>query len=56
MSIEEALDILEIEATAGPRQISEAHQRLQQKLKPELGDTHYLIATIDEAMEILLKQ
>jgi len=56
MSIEEALDILELEATAGPPQISEAHQRLQQKLKPELGDTHYLIARIDEAMQILLKQ
>jgi hypothetical protein len=56
MSIDEALDILELEATAGPRQISEAHQRLQQKLKPELGDTHYLIARIDEARNILLKQ
>jgi hypothetical protein len=56
MSIEEALDILDLEATAGPHQISEAHQRLQQKLKPELGDTHYLIARIDEAMDVLLKQ
>jgi hypothetical protein len=54
VSIEEALDILGLEATAGPSQISEAHRRLQHKLKPELGDTHYLIAKIDEAMEVLL--
>jgi hypothetical protein len=56
MSMEEALDILDLEATAGPLQISEAHQRLQQKLKPELGNTHYLIARIDEARDILLHQ
>jgi hypothetical protein len=54
MSIEEALDILGLEATAGPSQIREAHGRLQQKLKPELGDTHYLIAKIDEAYDLLL--
>jgi hypothetical protein len=54
MSIEEALDILGLEASAGPSQISAAHHRLQQKLKPELGDKHYLIAKIDEAAEVLL--
>jgi hypothetical protein len=56
MSIEEALDVLGLEATAGPHRISEAHHRLQQKLKPELGDTHYLITKIDEAMDVLLKE
>jgi hypothetical protein len=54
MSIEEALDILGLEAAAGPGQIRAAHHRLLQKLKPELGDTHYLIAKIDEAMEVLI--
>jgi AhpD family alkylhydroperoxidase len=54
MSAEEALDVLGLEPDAGPRQISEAHYRLQQKLKPELGDTHYLTMKIDEAREVLL--
>jgi hypothetical protein len=56
MSIEEALDVLGLQATAGPHQISEAHHRLQQKLKPELGDTHYLITKVDEAMNVLLEE
>jgi hypothetical protein len=54
MSAKEALDVLGLEANAGPRQISEAHLRLQQKLKPELGDTHYLAMKIDEARDVLL--
>lgn len=56
MSIEEALDFLDLEATAGSHQITEAHQRLQQKLKPALGDTHYLIERIGKAMDVLLKR
>jgi hypothetical protein len=55
MSIEEALDVLGLdEATAAPDQISEAHRRLQEKLRPELGATHYLIMKIEEAKDILL--
>src|SRR6516164_9651591 len=54
MSAEEALDVLGLEAGAGPHQISEAHRRLQQKLKPELGDSHYLTTKIDEARDVLL--
>jgi hypothetical protein len=54
MSPEEALDVLGLEASARPHQISEAHRRLQQKLKPELGDTHYLTMKIDEAKDVLL--
>src|SRR6516165_11959606 len=56
MSSEEALDVLGLEPDAGPRQIREAHQRLQQKLKPELGDTHYLTMKIDEAKHALLEE
>jgi curved DNA-binding protein CbpA len=54
MSIEEALDVLGLEATAAPDQISEAHRRLQEKLRPELGATHYMIMKIDEARDILM--
>jgi hypothetical protein len=54
MSPEEALDVLGLEASARPHQIGEAHRRLQQKLKPELGDTHNLTMKIDEAKDVLL--
>jgi hypothetical protein len=54
MSIEEALAVLGLEATAAPDQISAAHRRLQHKLAPELGAAHYLIMKIDEARDILL--
>jgi hypothetical protein len=54
MSAEEALGVLGLDPNAGPRQISEAHHRLQQKLRPELGDTHYLTMKIDEAKDVLL--
>ena len=56
MSPDEALDVLGLEPNAGPRQIREAHLRLQQKLKPELGDTHYLTMKIDEAKHVLLEE
>jgi len=55
MSVQEARDILGLERTAGPRQISEAHRRLEDKLKPELGDAHYLTMKIDEARDVLLE-
>jgi hypothetical protein len=54
MSAEEALGVLGLEPDAGPRQIGEAHRRLEQKLKPELGDAHYLTMKIDEARDVLL--
>jgi hypothetical protein len=54
MSTEEALDVLGLEATAAPDQISEAHRRLHEMLQPELGNTHYLIMKVDEARNILL--
>jgi hypothetical protein len=46
--------VLGLRPAAGPQEISEAHHRLQQKLKPELGDTHYLTMKIDEARNVLL--
>jgi hypothetical protein len=55
MSTEEALDVLGLGSTAGPDEINEAHQRLQQALKSKLGDTHYLITKIDEAKDALIR-
>jgi hypothetical protein len=54
VSVEEARHVLGLTPAAGPQEISEAHHRLQQKLKPELGDTHYLTMKIDEARDVLL--
>ena len=42
MSTEEALDILGLEPTASAQEIREAYGRLEQKVDPELGGTHYL--------------
>ena len=55
MSTEEALDVLGLGSTAGPDEINEAHQHLQQALKSKLGDTHYLITKIDEAKDALIR-
>ena len=56
MSPQEAFDILGLEPSAGPRQIIEAHRRLEEKLKPELGDTHYLTMKINEARDVLTEE
>jgi hypothetical protein len=54
MSAGEALDVLGLEPTASPREIWEAHRRLEQKVDPELGGTHYLTTKINEARDVLL--
>jgi hypothetical protein len=46
MSTEEALDILGLEPTATAQEIRDAYCRLEQKVDPELGGTHYLMAKI----------
>jgi len=56
ISAEEALNVLGLEANAEPHQIDEAHHRLHQKLKQELGNTHYLTAMLDEARDVLLRE
>lgn len=55
MSTEEALDILGLEPTASAQEIRDAYRRLEQKLDPELGGTHYLMAKIIEARDVLLR-
>ena len=56
MSSGEAFEVLGLELDAGPHEINQAHDRLQQKLKPELGDAHYLTMKIDEAKDVLLEE
>ena len=55
MSTEEALDILGLESTATAQEITDAYCRLEQKVDPELGGTHYLMAKIIEARDVLLR-
>lgn len=55
MSTEEALDILGLEPTATAQEIRDAYCRLEQKIDPELGGTHYLMAKIIEARDVLLR-
>jgi hypothetical protein len=54
MSLEEALDVLGLDPTATPQEIREAHRRLEQKVVPERGGTHYLVTKINEARDVLL--
>ena len=55
MSTEEALNILGLEPTATAQEIRDAYCRLEQKVDPELGGTHYLMAKIIEARDVLLR-
>jgi hypothetical protein len=55
MTTEEALDILGLEPTATAQEIRDAYCRLEQKVDPELGGTHYLMAKIIEARDVLLR-
>jgi hypothetical protein len=54
LSTAEAFEVLGLKPTPSPREVKEAHRRLAQLLHSELGDTHYLIAKIDEARDVLL--
>lgn len=55
MSAQEAADILGLEPTATAQEITDAYCRLEQKVDPELGGTHYLMAKIIEARDVLLR-
>jgi len=54
MSIVEALEVLGLRPTA--EEIRQAHRRLEQKVDPQFGGTHYLSTKINEARDVLLRE
>jgi hypothetical protein len=54
MSTEEALEVLGLWPTA--EEITDAHRRLEQKVSPQFGGTHYLSMKINEARDVLLRE
>jgi hypothetical protein len=54
MSTQEAFDVLGLKPTPSPREIKAAHRHLAQLLDPDQGGSHYLLAKIDEARDVLL--
>jgi DnaJ-domain-containing protein 1 len=55
MSTEEALDVLGLEPSASVQEIRDTYRRLEEKVDPGLGGTHYLMAKIIEARDVLLR-
>jgi hypothetical protein len=53
MTTEEALDVLGLMPSG--EEIREAHRRLEQKVDPQFGGTHYLSTKINEARDTLLR-
>ena len=56
MTYEEALEVLNLSASATKKEIIEAHKRLMQRIHPDRGGSSYLAAQINCAKDVLLKQ
>ena len=55
MSVGEALEILGLDQGAEDWQISEAHRRLLQKVRPDRGGSAYLAIKVTQARDVLLR-
>ncbi len=56
LSVQQAYEILGLDASADAEQIIAAHRRLMQKLHPDRGGSTYLAAQINRAKDILLQE
>ena len=54
MLTQEAFEVLGLKPTPSPREVKAAHRHLAQLLDPDQGGSHYLLAKIDEARDVLL--
>ncbi len=54
MTVDEALDILELEANPSEEQIHRAHKRMMAKFHPDRGGSHYMAVKVNQAKDLLL--
>ncbi|VAW53503.1 DnaJ domain protein [hydrothermal vent metagenome] len=54
MSVDEALQVLGLEASYTEDDVVQAHRRMMQKVHPDRGGSDYLAAQINQAKEVLL--
>lgn len=55
LSLEEAYQVLGLEAGATREEVIEAHRKLMQKLHPDRGGNDYLAARLNQAKDMLLE-
>ena len=55
MSVEQALEILDLSGRPSRDEIIQAHRRLMQKVHPDRGGSTYLAKQLNEAKRVLLK-
>lgn len=55
LSVEEALEILNLTSMPTKKEVITAHRKLMSKLHPDKGGSDYLAARVNEAREVLLK-
>lgn len=55
ITVDEALEILNLEPMPTKKEVISAHRKLMSKLHPDKGGSDYLAARVNEAREVLLK-
>lgn len=56
LSIDEALEILELSGEPNEEEILKAHKRMMTKFHPDKGGSHYMAVKINQAKELLLSR
>lgn len=56
MTVNEALEILELDESATEADINRAHKRMMAKFHPDRGGSHYMAVKINQAKDLLLSR